>query len=69
MNKSYEISFNRSKKIYTIRVYVANKRVCDKGRLIAKYRSNPQGKDYHEDWTENDIRNFLKTSNDYYEIK
>jgi hypothetical protein len=33
------------------------------------YRTNPQGADYTEDWTENDIKAFLKNSNDYYLIE
>lgn len=58
----HTITFNRSRKTYTIRRYDAN------GNLIGKYRSYPQGCYYSEFWTENDIRNFLKT-NDYYVVK
>lgn len=58
----HKITFNRSKKTYTIRAY-------EDGKLIAKYRSYPQGSSYSEDWTEHDIRNFLRQSNDYYEVK
>ena len=36
---------------------------------MTKCRSNPQGAEYSEHWTENDIKNFLKYSNDYYVIK
>lgn len=55
------IALNRSKKTYTIRVYVD-------GRLVAKYRSYPQGSDFSENWTEDDIRSFLKHSDDYYVV-
>lgn len=61
-NRYHKITFNRSKKTYTIREY-------ENGKLISKYRSYPQGHEYSEDWTENDIRNFLKCSNDYYIVK
>lgn len=60
--RNHTITFNRSKKTYTIRAY-------ENGKLISKYRSNPQGKEYSENWTEHDIRNFLRYSNDYYVIK
>lgn len=62
MKRTYKIALNRAKKTYTIRVY-------DDGKLIAKYRSYPQGKEFSEDWTENDIYNFLRYSGDYYEVK
>ena len=58
----HTITFNRRRKTYTIRKYDAN------GKLISKYRSYPQGSEYSENWTEMDIRNFLK-SNDYYLVK
>ena len=59
----YKITFNRSKKTYTIKRYI-------NGKLIYPYyRTNPQGKEYTEDWTENDIKAFLKNSNDYYLIE
>jgi hypothetical protein len=61
MNTHYTIKCNRSRKTYTIRRY-------ENGKLTAKYRSNPQGEDYSENWTENDIRDFLRYSNDYYEV-
>lgn len=58
----YKISFNRSKKTYTIKRYI-------NGKLIYPYyRSNPQGTEYTEEWTQNDIKSFLKNSNDYYLI-
>lgn len=60
----HKITFNRSKRTYTIRKYE------DNGKLIAKYRSYPQAKnEYSEDWTENDIRTYLRQSNDYYEVR
>jgi len=63
MNKiKYTIRLNRSRKTYTIRRY-------DNNKLTAKYRSNPQGRDFSEYWTESDIKNFLRYSNDYYMIK
>ena len=58
----HTITLNRKKRTYTIRAY-------ENGKLYAKYRSNPQGKEFSEHWTENDIRNFLRYSNDYYEVK
>lgn len=58
----YTLTTNRSKKTYTIRRY-------DNGKLTSKYRSYPQGKEYSEHWTENDIKNFLKYSGDYYVVK
>lgn len=58
----YKISFNRSKKTYTIKRYI-------NGKLIYPYyRSYPQGAEYSEHWTQNDIRAFLRHSNDYYLI-
>lgn len=62
MKKTYKIALNRSKKTYTIRVYQNRK-------LSAKYRSYPQGSEFSEDWTQSDICNFLRYSNDYYIIK
>ena len=61
-NTRYTIALNRSKKTYTIRRY-------DNGKLTAKCRSNPQGKDFSECWTESDIYNFLRYSGDYYLVK
>lgn len=59
---SYTIALNRSKKTYTIRVYV-------NGRLLHKYRSFPQGVNFIDGvWTEMDIFNFLKDSCDYVRI-
>lgn len=60
---SHTIKLNRRNRTYTIRSF-------ENGKLIAKYRSNPQSKEeFCEDWTESDIRNFLRTSGDYYEVK
>ncbi len=59
---NYTLTTNRSKKTYTIRRY-------DNGKLTSKYRSYPQGDEYSEHWTENDIKNFLKYSGDYYVVK
>ena len=61
-SRHHTITFNRSRNTYTIRAF-------ENGKLIAKYRSYPQGKDYSEYWTENDIRNFLRNSGDYYIVK
>lgn len=58
----YTITFNRSRKTYTIRRY-------DNGKLTSKYRSFPQGKEYSETWTENDIIAFLRYSGDYYVVR
>ena len=57
----YTITLNRSKKTYTIRRF-------DNGKVTAKYRSYPQGKEFSENWTENDIKNFLRYG-DYYVVK
>ena len=59
---SHSIAFNRAKKTYTIRAY-------KDGKVYAKYRSFPMGADYCEEWTEKDIRNFLRCSNSYYVVK
>lgn len=66
MNKNvsrlYTIRLNRRERTYTIRVY-------ENGKPIAKYRSYQQSKqDFSEHWTENDIKNFLRTD-DYYLVK
>lgn len=61
MNVRHTIALNRSKKTYTIRRF-------DNNHLTAKYRSLSQGKDFCEDWTENDIRSFLRNG-DYYVVK
>lgn len=60
--RRHTIALNRAKKTYTIRVYEA-------GQLIGKYRSNPQGSEFSEHWTEGDIAAFLKYSGDYYRVK
>lgn len=57
----YTIRFNRKQKTYTIRKYM-------NGKLESKYRSFPQGNTYSENWTENDIKNFLKTD-EYYVVR
>lgn len=60
--RKYKISLNRSARTYTIRVQVG-------GRTIAKYRSFPQSRDeFSENWTQNDIANFLRYSGDYYVV-
>lgn len=60
---NYTITFNRSRKTYTIRKY-------DNGKLVTKYRTYPQGDDYSEHWTENDIKNYLRYNDgDYYIVK
>lgn len=58
------LKINKSKRTYTIRRY-------EGGKLIAKYRTFPQGKDFMaaENWTENDIREYLYSNQDYYVIK
>lgn len=61
MNK-YTIKLNRRRKTYTIRTYDA------KGKVFAKYRSAPQGAEFREDWTQNDIRDLLK-SGAVYEVR
>lgn len=61
-NTRYTITFNRSRKTYTIRRY-------EKDKLTAKYRSLPQGSEYSEHWTEHDIIHYLRQSNDYYMVK
>lgn len=60
--EGYKITLNRQKRVYTIRRY-------DKyGKLTAKYRSHPQS-ELVEEWTEADIKAFLKYSGDYYVVK
>jgi len=61
-NTYYTITLNRSRKTYTIRRF-------DNGKVTAKYRSYPQGHNFSEHWTEHDIKNFLRYSGDYYEVK
>lgn len=62
-SRTHTITLNHRARTYTIRAY-------ENGKLIAKYRSNPQSKeDFSEHWTEHDIRNFLRYSNDYYVVK
>lgn len=39
---TYTLTTNRSKKTYTIRRY-------ENGKVVTKYRTNPQGPDYSED--------------------
>lgn len=58
----YTIRFNRSRKTYTIREYL-------NGEQINKFRTYPQGKDYSENWTQNDIINFLRNSDEYYIVQ
>lgn len=58
----YTLVCNRSRKTYTIREY------CN-GKLTAKYRTCPQGSDYSENWTENDIKSYLRNNSDYYLVK
>lgn len=58
----YKVTYNRSRKTYTIREY------DEKGKKITKFRSYPQGKYYNEELTENDIRSLFKY-NELYEIK
>ena len=60
--KEYTITLNHRKKTYTIRVYQS-------GKLVAKYRSYPQGKEFSTSWTQSDIVAFLKYYNDYYLLK
>lgn len=61
--RHHTITLNRRARTYTIRAY-------ENGKLIAKYRSNPQSKEeFSEHWTENDIRNFLRYSSDYYMVR
>lgn len=61
--KTYKIACNIAKRTYTIRVY-------EKGRIIAKYRSFRQSKtEFTEYWSEHDIYQFLRYSNDYYIVK
>ena len=62
-NDGYSITLNHKNKTYTI---------CrrEKGKLISKYRTYPQGRDFSTTWTENDIKNYLRYNDgDYYRIK
>lgn len=57
---THTITLNHSKRTYTIRKY-------ENGKIVAKYRSYPQSKEsFSQYWTEHDIRNYLRKSNDYY---
>jgi hypothetical protein len=58
----YTIKCNESAKTYTIR------QIID-GKIVGKYRSYPQGKDFSVNWTQNDIISFLRHSNDYYVVR
>lgn len=60
---TYRITYNYSKRTYTIREY------DEKGKLFAKYRSYPQGEDFTDNWTENDVKYFLRSTQDYYRVK
>lgn len=61
-NRRYTLTLNRSKKTYTIRVH-------EDGKLIAKYRSYPQGAEFSENWTESDIKAYLHYNDgDYYRL-
>lgn len=57
----YTLTLNRSRRTYTIRRY-------DNGKLTAKYRTFPQGREYTEEWTQGDIIAFMRYSQDYYEV-
>lgn len=59
--RQYTLRTNRSKKTYTIRVY-------ENGKLIAKYRTYSEGSEYSETWTENDIKVYLRYSDNYYKV-
>jgi hypothetical protein len=63
-DRKYRIKANHHDRTYTIRVY-------ENGKVIAKYRTNVQGKGcMTDDWTEDDIRNYLNHyPGDYYEVK
>ena len=62
-SRTHTITLNHRARTYTIRAY-------ENGKLIAKYRSYHQSKeDFSRYWTESDIRNFLRYSGDYYEVK
>lgn len=58
----YTIRFNRSRKTYTIREYL-------NGEQINKFRTYPQGKKYSETWTQDDIKNFLRKTDEYYIVQ
>lgn len=60
-SKKYRISPNRAKKTYTIRIYEHNKQ-------IGKYRSYPQGKNFTDQWTQEDIIAFLSQPGNCYAV-
>ena len=60
---THTITCNYSKRTYTIREY------DEDGKLLAKYRSYPQGEDFSDNWTENDIKSFLRSTEDYYKVR
>ena len=62
--ETYKVSINHSKRVMTIKCY-------DKGEKYATYRSlvmSDQELEAAEDWTESDIRSFLRYSQSYYSV-
>ena len=66
------MSYEKRRKNVQNNVQQKQKNLHDKSlrqrKIYVKYRSHPQGKDYSETHTQNDIYNFLR-SNDYYIVK
>ena len=62
--ETYKVSINHSKQSITIKCY-------DKGKKYATYRQDYCSKALiagAEDWTESDIRSFLRYSQSYYSV-
>jgi hypothetical protein len=63
-SEEIKVSANQSKRTFTIRKYID-------GKLFAKYRTiqmNQEEFDSEEMNTENDWKNFLRSTNDYYTV-
>lgn len=64
-NKTFAVKTNKKARTATIRVYY-------NGKIFCKYRTCKMSREEFEDFeyfTQNDIDNFLKTDQSYYEVK
>jgi hypothetical protein len=62
---THKVILNHTKKTLTIKAF-------EDGKLYATYRDefvSPDMMEAAEDWTESDIRNYLRTSGSYYCVK
>ena len=65
IERTHKVILNHTKKTLTIKAY-------ENGKLYATYRDkfvSPDMMEAAEDWTESDIRNYLRTSVSYYSVK